>query len=978
MRRRRLGGLQYRLAGLVFAVALVTVGASALFGLRTADASIQAMARQRLTAAGGLLRERLADREAAVAAAATDLARKPFLRSGAAAGRVYLDVYLPEARRHSGLSYLAVLGPQGGVAAQSGTPLRLPSSSFLHGLRAPARGLTRTSRGLAVLAVVPLKAGGFLAAGRILGPHFLAAATAYTGLPAGLILGRRRVLTGGPGVHPGFGVGTRLAAGQYRAVEQQGRSGFFQVQVDRVAVLTYTAPLRGLGGKVLGAVGVALPLPQLAAARQAALRSSLEEGLLLLLLAGGLAWLLARRVGGPLAALAAQARTVLSGGEIRPLRRRDELGELSRDLADMAGALREKVVQLDAEVAHLHALGRATASLSEGGVGTQGEVADRIARAAAEVAGGPCRVVPEEAPEGVVSGRVGLPGREGPLGALEFPGDTEAPRELLEVFARQAGAALDNARLLEQVRADLSEARRLQESGRRLAGELLPQRLGPLICDEIRALLGAKVAVVLARGGEVEAQSGSEQLPAKLALPWSWEELIQAGQPLAAAAMPDFPERAGVAVPLNGSRGNLGALLLMCSTGECLTEHALQVLQAFAVQASLQMENARRHVQALEEARRDPLTGLWNHRELQERLERELGRGEALAVAMFDLDRFAAVNEAWGPQAGDEVLREAAGVVRQALPPGAWAARYGGDTLTVVLPGATPEEGRSVLEGMVRQMGEAPLRGGDILLTASAGLAFCPQDGRDRQELLRAAGQALDFAKERGGGQVRSAQESGPRRQTRRLLRSELERTYMASLEALVAAAEARDPYTQGHARRVSRYARHIARAMGIHGRELGWIRLAALLHDVGKIGISDVILRKEAPLTPEEEAQIRLHPEMGCRLLQRLSFLREELPLVRHHHERWDGQGYPDGLAGEEIPVGAAVINVADALDALTSERTYHRAVDLAEALSRIRAGALGQFHPAVVAALEGCAARGEIDPAGNEASDGESPRSR
>lgn len=180
-----------------------------------------------------------------------------------------------------------------------------------------------------------------------------------------------------------------------------------------------------------------------------------------------------------------------------------------------------------------------------------------------------------------------------------------------------------------------------------------------------------------------------------------------------------------------------------------------------------------------------------------------------------------------------------------------------------------------------------------------------------------------------------------------------LEATYFASIEALARAIDARDEYTYGHSARVASLGFEIANAMGLPKEPLNALRRASLLHDIGKIGVEDRVLRKPGPLDEDEAEAIRRHPEIGYEMLKGLRFLEESLPGVLHHHERWDGTGYPDGLKGEDIPLAVRILTVADALDALTSARPYRAALSFPEALRAIEAGAGTQFDPGVVRVL-------------------------
>jgi len=181
----------------------------------------------------------------------------------------------------------------------------------------------------------------------------------------------------------------------------------------------------------------------------------------------------------------------------------------------------------------------------------------------------------------------------------------------------------------------------------------------------------------------------------------------------------------------------------------------------------------------------------------------------------------------------------------------------------------------------------------------------------------------------------------------------ELRRSYKATVLALANAVEARDAYTGKHAERVAAYGLRIAHAAGVDVD--AQVEFGFLLHDVGKVAVPDAILFKPGPLSPEEEALMTTHPQIGSEILRHIDFLDEAKVVVRHHHERWDGAGYPDGLAGEAIPVQARVFAIADTLDALTTNRPYRVAVGWAQARQVIRAHAGSQFDPALVGAYDG-----------------------
>ena len=182
---------------------------------------------------------------------------------------------------------------------------------------------------------------------------------------------------------------------------------------------------------------------------------------------------------------------------------------------------------------------------------------------------------------------------------------------------------------------------------------------------------------------------------------------------------------------------------------------------------------------------------------------------------------------------------------------------------------------------------------------------------------------------------------------------SQLQDTYLMTIEALAAAVEARDPYTHGHTQRVGDYAVILGKALGCDEAELAAIKRASVLHDIGKIGIEDHILRKQARLEPEEEIRMQRHPIIGVDMLKGIDFLDPVLPLIRHHHERWDGNGYPDEIREDDIPLGARILAVADALDAMTSDRPYRAARTFEYAKGEILKGSGTHFDPEVVTAF-------------------------
>jgi len=359
-----------------------------------------------------------------------------------------------------------------------------------------------------------------------------------------------------------------------------------------------------------------------------------------------------------------------------------------------------------------------------------------------------------------------------------------------------------------------------------------------------------------------------------------------------------------------------------------------------------------RALRAMRLALTDPLTGLGNHRHFHERLERELRHAHErrlpLTLCLIDVDDFKRINDRFGHPAGDRVLSRLATRLRQS----GEAFRLGGDEFALLLPGYDENAALIAATSVVERISALEL---DQLgsVTVSAGVATSPAHAADRDELIRLADSALYWAKEYGKNRVRAYRPdvielaelkrlaSGPDRAAR-----------FRAAASLARAVDARDVYTGSHSQRVADLAARTARRLGLPDEEVELTRLAASLHDLGKLAIPEEILRKPGPLTDPERMVLERHPQIGFRMLESLG-VDPVADWVLHHHERWDGSGYPDGLPGDQIPLGARIIFVADAYDAMTSERVYRGRVAPEQAIAELRRCAGSQFDPGIVNAL-------------------------
>jgi diguanylate cyclase (GGDEF)-like protein/putative nucleotidyltransferase with HDIG domain len=357
-----------------------------------------------------------------------------------------------------------------------------------------------------------------------------------------------------------------------------------------------------------------------------------------------------------------------------------------------------------------------------------------------------------------------------------------------------------------------------------------------------------------------------------------------------------------------------------------------------------------------EAARTDPLTKLSNRRGFREMLDLELERarrsGTSMGVLVGDLDDFKDVNDRSGHQVGDVALQRVASVLSEGKRQIDSAARVGGEEFAIVLPDTEREGAFALAERLRRTVRDEFAR--DLTpVTISFGLSIYPHHGETAASLLHAADEALYAAKE--SGRNRTVSHTPVLRNVLRASREEFDIEGERFIVAILDLAEAVDLRFSGNARHsetVGRYAEMMARELGLPERRVSRIRLAGILHDIGKAGVPNSILHKPGALTDEEYEVIKGHPALGAQIIEHdsLSDVRE---WVAAHHERPDGRGYPLGLAGGAIPLEARIVAVADAYEAMTSDRPYRDSIGYDAALDELKRCAGTQFDPLVVQAL-------------------------
>ena len=387
-----------------------------------------------------------------------------------------------------------------------------------------------------------------------------------------------------------------------------------------------------------------------------------------------------------------------------------------------------------------------------------------------------------------------------------------------------------------------------------------------------------------------------------------------------------------------------------------------RVIRGYQIRLQLATQEELQHMEQV--ALTDPLTGLPNHRTMMDRIESELARcqrsQELCAIVFIDLDHFKHINDTWGHRAGDAVLREASSRLKKNIRQGDLVGRYGGEEFVLLLSNTTLQGAKQTAERLrvaladkpcILEPGEDTPDGNSITFTASIGVAIYDEHGTSREALVEAADRAMYYAKQGGRNQVCLAGEEEVLTSQMLAGMSQGQLMEKVSVKTLKAVATIHDGKTSAHANRMVRLAEETARRLGRSEEEVHLVRLAALFHDIGKIGIPDAILHKPGPLTEDEWTIMRRHPVLGQHILEQVGGLFELLShIVVAHHEHWDGRGYPHGLAQEAIPLGARILTVVDSYDAMTSDRPYRKPLSIDHARTELQRCAGSQYDPHVV----------------------------
>jgi diguanylate cyclase (GGDEF)-like protein len=402
-------------------------------------------------------------------------------------------------------------------------------------------------------------------------------------------------------------------------------------------------------------------------------------------------------------------------------------------------------------------------------------------------------------------------------------------------------------------------------------------------------------------------------------------------------------------LPLSARDRHLGVVTLVRREAEQASQPDAELVELLTGQLAVAVQNARDYSETVEASLRDPLTGLYNRRFLHEALQKEIHRneryGSPVSFVIFDVDDFKRINDTYGHAVGDEVLCEIAGIVRSRIRPVDSFARMGGEEFALLMPETSQLDALAVSDRLRRAVASTDLVP-DWTVTVSGGLASSPDDAASADAMQTKADAALYWAKKNGKNMCAIASEVVISNDDRP------EGAVISHLYALSSSVDSEQLKTPDHSANVAEHAVGIGAELGLAPERLVRLRRAALLHDVGKIAVDSDVLSKPAALDADEMAEVKRHPEVGGAMLLHAG-LSEEAEWVRHHHERIDGTGYPDGLGAERIPLEARIIFVADAFEAMTAARPYRRPLTRDEALQELRACAGSQFDPRVVEAF-------------------------
>lgn len=363
----------------------------------------------------------------------------------------------------------------------------------------------------------------------------------------------------------------------------------------------------------------------------------------------------------------------------------------------------------------------------------------------------------------------------------------------------------------------------------------------------------------------------------------------------------------------------------------------------------------REHIDNLKSlANEDGLTGVYNHRYFHETLTNEIDKAKnensKVSMIFIDIDYFKQYNDLYGHQEGDKVLRKIGHMLKEATRDSDIVARYGGEEFSIILPNTDENKATDVAEHIRSKIESTYFEGQENQpngnLTVSIGISVFPDKVKSDVELVKSADDALYRAKFFNKNRVESYTSVLDE------LKDDIDESegeLVTSIKALISVINAKDRYTYGHSERVVFYSRLLGERLGLNEEDMRTLVYGAYMHDIGKINISKDILIKKMTLTNEEWSMLKEHPQSGVEIIKPVKSLRNVAPIILHHHEKYNGTGYPCGLKGEEIPYLARILTVVDCFDAMTSNRPYNKRKTYLQGIEEITAFSGIQFDPEI-----------------------------
>lgn len=415
--------------------------------------------------------------------------------------------------------------------------------------------------------------------------------------------------------------------------------------------------------------------------------------------------------------------------------------------------------------------------------------------------------------------------------------------------------------------------------------------------------------------------------------------------------------QAAYVVPIQWKGEILGAISVLRQHG-AISQAEIALLQSLALEVGAALQNAHLYQEAVRLADRDSLSDLLNHRAVQQQLNVCLSRAarsrDQFVILMMDLNNFKFFNDTYGHHIGDEVIRRVAECLRQSCRISDVIGRYGGDEFIAILMDTDAEGTRIVVNRIEEKVAAQALESDDgrrIPISLSFGGAIFPHDGEKGLELLGVADTNVTEAKMAGGGFIMRKHEEES--EELKSLKDASVGGSFGVLDALVTAIDNKDNYTRRHSEDVARWGVMIGKQLGFTPEQQRSLRICGLLHDVGKIAVPDSVLRKPGRLNDDEFKVMQQHPVFGALIVKEVPDLDDVLGGIKHHHERFDGRGYPDKLGGLDIPLFGRILAVPDCFSAMTTNRPYRMGLSWDEAISEIIKGKGTQFDPEVADAF-------------------------